>query len=143
MGLHTPTCRVYVAAASSEPDRARIAMDLVRSNPRMMLAYDWLADIEGEDTPDDQLSDEDRLMYAEVDLRGVLEADVLWLLSPEKATKGAWVEFGYAMGAGIPTIVVSGASSKAVIFCAKGREYRLDSEAFSAIDRFAREGELG
>lgn len=75
---------------------------------------------------DSQLTDADRIKYAQADLDGVLQADIVWLLAAnDKGACGSWVELGAALalretselrGPRRPEIVVSGLKWKRTIF---------------------------
>lgn len=127
---------VYVAGSSGDLERARTIMDLVRATPSLSLAHDWIAEFQAEPVSDDRLSRRDAVKYAAGDLSHVVRADVVWLLAPAKPTRGAWVEFGYALGlyGGLPSklIVVSGEYTQS-IFCALAMEFADDDAAFDAI----------
>lgn len=126
--------KVYVAGASKEPDRVSAAMRWLR-NAGHTITLDWLAAIEKAGAANEGLSDEDRRYYAAEDLAAVAEADVIWLLAPENASTGAWVELGYAIAirdcddksAGAPLIVVSGPARMRCIF-ASFANYETDTD---------------
>ena len=76
---------------------------------------------------DSLLTDADRIKYAQADLDGVLQADIVWLLAAnDKGACGSWVELGAALalhalvppGLGVagPIVVVSGPKNKRTIF---------------------------
>jgi hypothetical protein len=100
---------------------------------------------------DSKLSAEDRCKYALADLRGVLTADVVWLLvANTQQACGSWVELGaalacralresevsdpYPAGKGYPWIVVSGPKWQRTIFTEPAdAHFDTDEEAFRAI----------
>ena len=92
---------------------------------------------------DSQLSDADRIKYAQADLDGVLQADIVWLLAAnDKGACGSWVELGAALAmreirralvpAGLsvagPHIVVSGPKWKRTIFTQLADRWDEDDE---------------
>jgi len=93
--LDTNVLRVYVAAASAELRRAALAMDLVRHTPGLALAHDGVATILQHGSANAGLTDAVREAVATEGLAKVREADLLWLLCPNRPTVGAWVELGH------------------------------------------------
>ena len=94
---------------------------------------------------DSQLSDADRIKYAQADLDGVLQADIVWLLAAnDKGACGSWVELGaaqsarqlrVALGFGpSPIIFVSGPKNKRTIFTELADKlFETDEEALAYI----------
>lgn len=124
--------RVYVAGASREMDRCAAAMALVRELGGT-ITCDWVEAIRASGSPANEgKTDEERRADATEDLKGVSDADVLWLLAPEGTSAGAWTELGYALAlrsttrhheSGRPLrIVVSGRASARSIFAALADE---------------------
>ena len=92
--------KIYVAAASSEIDRAKRAMAALRAEG-IEVTSTWPEVIERENggvanqmhEPRDR-----RAAWAKTDLDQVYASDVFWLLLPErKPTAGAHTEFGFAL----------------------------------------------
>lgn len=114
---------VYVAAASSEWERAKLCMDWVREQPHLDLAYDWVADVIRERVEggrsDSDLTKEQQHRLAWKDMEAVKDCDVLWLLVPRNGeiTVGAWVEFGGALALQ-KRVIVSGGNVELHLFCA-------------------------
>lgn len=104
---------VFVAGASSEPERVRWAMDAVEREG-WFLALDWLATIEGAGTACEGLTRAARRAYAEIDAMALHDSDVMWLLASPK-TRGGWVELGLALAWRIP-VVSTGADSLRCIY---------------------------
>jgi len=79
-----------------------------------------------------------RADWSTTDLAEVASADVLWFLVPpaDKATRGAWLEFGYAVARHI-TLISSG-DTRQSIFTAMGIELETDEDAFYLITGFGR-----
>jgi hypothetical protein len=99
------------------------------------ITLDWLAAIEKAGASNEGLGDGDRRSYAADDLAAVEEADFIWLLAPENASTGAWVELGYALalrdridGRTRPRVAVSGPARMRCIFAALAN-YESDSDA--------------
>ncbi len=137
---------IYVAGSSRESDRVSGVFEMVRAAPQLRLAHDWLQIQAGESTPDDQLTREKAAVYADGDLSHVGIADVFWLLAPKEATRGAWIEFGYALALAAettrPVLIVASGRCEQSIFCALAAEYEEDIDAFSAIVDWATERAL-
>jgi nucleoside 2-deoxyribosyltransferase len=123
--------RIYVAGASKEPQRVRWAMDGVR-DLGCELTLDWLAVIDAAGAANEGLNDAERRKYARADLAAVRCADLVWLLAPDNASTGAWVELGYAVACGVP-IVVSGRARTRCIFASLGAEFDEDIDALAYV----------
>ena len=100
---------------------------------------------------DSALTHEERVSLSNLNLQGVLDADIFWLLAAnEKGSTGAWVELGAALAARRmrrefvaiahgeiferPTIVVSGAKARRTIFTELADNlFNTDGEALSHI----------
>ena len=108
--------KVYIAARSSEIDRAARMIQRVHDHPGLELTHDWVEDMRKEARPDESIPPVDARKYAQADLDGVLSADVLWLLDGAPGGAGRWFEFGAAVAAG-KRIVISGSPTSS-IFCA-------------------------
>ncbi len=101
--------KIYVACSSREIPRARAVMADLRAAGHE-ITHDWthhveqaLASGQSESMLDDDFCEE----AAHSDLDGVHRADVLVFLAPTETAKGAWIEFGYAMGLCDMPIVVA------------------------------------
>ena len=135
--------KVYVAASSAEIDRARawvVALDALE----IPVTSTWIdtIDLVGSGNPRDAHPSR-RRGWSETDLDQVESADVFWFLVPplDKPTRGAWVELGYALGClrfatgadrARRRVFCSGDTAQS-IFCAMGREFAADRDAFAAI----------
>jgi hypothetical protein len=124
--------RVYVAAASSEMDRAARWMDELEA-AGVEVTSDWVSIITTVGTANPrEASQSARREWAVDDLSGVVDADLVWFLAPEAApARGAYFEIGYAWGMGID-VVVSG-DTRQSIFCAVGEEFDDDLAAYEYI----------
>lgn len=132
--------KIYVAGAWVEKkERAEKWIAKLRE-AGFEITHDWTKD----DTPsttttDAQLPPGERKKRAEEDFKGVLTADLLWLLAPnERGASGAWTEFGIALGLRGTgrklKIVVSGRSWQRTIFTAlMDNGFENDEQAFNAI----------
>ena len=108
---------------------------------------------------DSKLTNESRRKYAEADLRGVLDADVVVLLAANsQGACGSWVEFGAALTArrlreerivegcgptidarATPTLVVAGLKNRRTIFTELADHLvDTDDEAFAIVERFSK-----
>jgi hypothetical protein len=133
--------RVYVAASSSQIDRAKDAMRILAEAGHEVTS-DWTRTIEdrGEANPADA-SFEERRDWAAEDVRGVAVCDVLWLLMPsDRPSFGAGVEFGFALGDGAIRTVVSGLCEASIFTALADACYDRDDLAFAA--EFAHGGVL-
>jgi nucleoside 2-deoxyribosyltransferase len=124
--------RVYVAAASSDLERAQHWMDELEA-AGVEVTSDWVQVIRAVGTANPRnASQEDRRDWVADDLSGVADADVVWFLAPQSApARGAYFEIGYAWGSGIE-VVVSG-DTRQSIFCAVGEEFDDDLAAYEYI----------
>lgn len=128
---------LYLAASSADIARAVHWRDKLQ-NYAVEVISTWIENVRrvGSGNPRDA-SHDDRRAWSLQCLAEVRAADVLWFLVPtvEIATRGAWLELGYAIGRGVarggPRIICSG-DTKQSIFCALGEEFELDQDAFAA-----------
>jgi hypothetical protein len=130
---------VYVAGSSSEPERVRAFMDAVQAIPGARLAHDWLAPIERGVPANEGLAMGARFGHASDDLAAIQHAHAFVLLAPEKPTRGAWVEFGYALAVfegGRDHVIVAGRGEQS-IFCALGVEVGSDDNALAYVRAIA------
>lgn len=123
---------IYVAASSKQLWRAKQAMAALRERG-YTISHDWVLDVEtvGSANPPDA-SDTDRETWAYADLKGVRTADAVWVLMPaENPSFGAGVEFGVALGCGIP-IIASGCNNTSIFtslaVCYDRDDQALDTE---------------
>lgn len=134
---------IYVAAASQEPDRVRNVFQLIKENPKLELAQDWLTMLESFDVSEDHLEHSVRKTQAESDLRALRRSPLVWFLAPVEITRGAWVELGYvtALKQFSPhyyKVVISGHGAQS-IFCALGEEVPTDEAAYARVCELADE----
>jgi hypothetical protein len=144
--------RVYVAGASAELERCERVIAALREGG-CTITMDWgaaMRALAALGICDAQLDDHEARRHAEADLDGIVTADVVLLLAPEAATRGAWVEFGYALGwargygeAPLRSLYVSGPGARQSIFtrCADAL-FATDDDAVSAIVRRVVRGPL-
>lgn len=123
--------KVYLAGAYTERAEISRYIALVR-NAGMEITFDWPVYVAGVGKADSDLTHEEAQQAAELDLKGVADADVFWLLIPKSNSKGSWVELGYALGLArmraelpregwpCPRIIVSGARAASIFTNAKG-----------------------
>ena len=135
--------RVYVAGASAELERCERVIAALRAGGCTITA-DWTPEMRGDHArgiSDAQLDDHEARRRAETDLDAVEDADVVLLLAPETATRGAWFETGYALGwargrgeTAVRSLYVSGSAARQSIFtrCADAL-FLSDDDAVSAI----------
>lgn len=107
------------------------------------LTSTWLAAVaanQGTGNPRD-ISREARAQYATADLHGLRQADIVWFLVPpvDQPTRGGWVEWGRAWSLACGqdgTALIASGDTKQSIFCALGREFESDVDAFVEIVQF-------
>lgn len=128
--------KVYVAGGSSAIDREVVFayMGKLRESG-VELTLDWVTIMACK--PDSELSDETLAAHAAADRDAIVRADVLWLIVPAYPSKGSWVEFGYALGAGKLTLV-SGDLRSCLFTQLAAATYRTHHEALEAIVERAR-----
>ena len=133
---------VYVAAASSDLDRAERWMRLLGAAD-IGVTSTWVDVIRAsglEGNPRDATQPQ-RRDWSDADLNGVRNADLVWFLVNNTApARGAYFECGYARG--LDKVLVFSGDTKQSIFPALGQEYAEDIDAFAAICRMAKNGAL-
>lgn len=102
------------------------------------VTYDWLDAIEQAGTSNDGLTEAEQRMHSRKDLSAILKSDLVWMLAPRSITRGGWVEFGFALGRSIPT-VISGVHRKKCIYHALAARSVQDSQALDAIEELLRD----
>ena len=137
--------KVYVAGSSAELDRCERVISALRAGG-CTITFDWAAQMRefaARGLCDAALDDHEARRCAEADLNAIVDADVVLLLAPEQPTRGAWVEFGYALGwargygeAPLRSLYVSGPAARQSIFtrCADAL-FLSDDDAVRAIVR--------
>ncbi len=134
--------KVYIAASSriEERNRVRLCMHALEAAPGLELAYDWLTPMQGRTTTrDSELSDSDAIDQARLCLKGVEDAEAVWLLAPNSPTRGAWVELGVAHSES--KLIVGSGDYRQSIFCQLADFlYEKDAEALAF---FVRRAEIG
>lgn len=126
--------KVYIAASSAELPRARLWRDRCVA-AGIEVVSSWIENVTkvGEANPRDATR-EQRREWTYQCLREIQLADRFWLLWPERPS-AALVEFGFVAGRWTSfalDVFISG-DTKRSIFCALGREYATDEEAFAAL----------
>jgi hypothetical protein len=138
--------RVYVAAASSEIERAEKWMARLReAGVEVVSTWPEVIRKVGAANPM-EASREERAGWASADLSELSSANVLWLLLPEKPTSGMWIEYGYGLcfGAvakeareagveGAPKFQIVSSGIERSIFTALAPNYESDEVAFEMI----------
>ena len=100
---------IYLSGASAELSLCEQWRDeLILSG--FILTLDWMRKIRNIGIADTHLDAEEQRHIARMDLQGVQDSEIFWLILPETShTFGAWVELGYALGLqDRPSIVISG-----------------------------------
>lgn len=99
--------KIYIAGASKEISTCESFRDRLRTAGHV-ITHDWMREIRECTVADHELTHEARHEYALMDLRGVLAADLLWVVCPDAKSVGCWVELGIALGCGRPMVALSG-----------------------------------
>ncbi len=121
---------VYVAAASSDVDRAAAVMSRLRRHG-ISVTSTWPEVVAKFGANPMESPRAERYGWAKQDLAEIQMADVLWLLLPgDKRTDGAHVEFGFAIATGKRLIVTGDERS---IFTAWADWYPSETDAINAI----------
>lgn len=139
--------KVYVAGSSAELERAERAIAELEA-AGIVVTSTWplnVRDQGGIANPTEAPRDL-RQRYSTSCLGQLRDADLLWVLVPDRAapTIGAWVEYGYAIAFN-KQIVFSG-DTRQSIFCSLGLEFASDERAHayivSAVDEELRSAQL-
>ncbi len=139
--------KIYVAGSSKELDRVEGVIARLRSAGHM-ITHDWTKAVRA--APDDHaITDEHARQCAEADVRGVYDADVVWLLIPEVKSEGAFFELGAAWGWRHPDIrsprrrlVASGNPTGRIFLWLPGIQRYPDDEAALEAIGWDRTGEI-
>lgn len=130
--IHIP---IYVSGSSREIDIVKPYVEKLK-----ILGYfiteDWTDKVQfpGEDF---KVSVGDRKQAATLEIRGVEEAIMFWLLVPEALSIGAWVELGLAIRS-CQYVIVSGPKIKCTVFTeAASHQFLTHEEAFLFFKRLA------
>lgn len=91
------TIRVYVAGASREAKQVEHYMTGLREHG-VDISHDWITLMKLAPVHERHLTPTARRRAAELDANAVRGSDVVWLMIPDEATIGAWVEFGIVLG---------------------------------------------
>lgn len=125
--------KVYVAGAMVE--RAERAIPVMRAlrEAGITITHDWTTDVQeysNAEQSDAGVPDDIRYRCAVLDMQGVKDADLVLLLAAnERGSSGSWVEFGIAIGRGVP-VIVAGEKARRTIFTSLAREiFPSDAEA--------------
>lgn len=124
--------RIYVAAASTDMDRAEPIMAALR-DLGFAIALDWITPMRAAyaaGTFDADLPDIDRQRVCLGAYAGVRRADLLWLLAPnENRGSMAWCELACAQNVGIRNIASGAQRRRNVATALCERTFEHDSEA--------------
>ncbi len=132
---------IYVAGASSEWEMVQKYIKALRG-AGLHITHDWteqVAAARAADRSDRDYSKEERRAYAEDDVNGVLRARLFWVLAPEGASTGAWVELGLALHDG-KIVIVSGDAQKCIFADLADFSFKTHEEAFGFLTREVRRG---
>lgn len=124
--------KIYVAGSSAETERAQ-KFTTALQQMGIQTTNTWIEEVvlHGGGNPD-SASPGDRRRWAQQDLKGVDDADGVWILLPTQYSHGAFFEIGYALAKG-KTIYSSGQCTPPSIFLSLTIQFETDLEAFCAI----------
>lgn len=139
------TLAVYVAGSSRRYDDVKEFMRQVETLEDVRITHDWTQSVAAAargGRPDHYLTDAQRCRFAQNDLLGVAQADVVVVLVRGPGI-GMWVELGYALGVAervgkmrAPEVIVVG-GDRLTIFTAPGvvsREVESELEALAMLE---------
>lgn len=126
---------VYVASATEQYALVEHFVDRLRL-AGIEISFEWTPDYKaGGFKPDAKLSDVHRRYIAKMDARGVRDADLVWVVTPELKEHGCgmWVELGLAI-AFDKRVVVSGPNARRTVFSELAEAcFQTHEEAFKYI----------
>lgn len=139
-----PRGKIYIAAWSEEVERARTWMAKARE-AGYEITCDWTPEVERFRSAGRAPTFEERLVAADVDMAGVLAADIVWVLCPATGGAGVHTELGIALGWNAAleafgnnvqddiNIIASGAHARNVFGAKATYFFDTDEEAFEHI----------
>ena len=98
--------KIYLAGASSDLAACEHWRDKLIAAGHV-ITHDWVSDVQAAiacGLRDHDHPPEERRAFALKDLRGVADADLVWILSSDGNSIGRWVELGFALAAARPLI---------------------------------------
>jgi len=127
---------VYVAGPSSEVRRCIAQIGRILDTRGLSVTYDWTAAVTRY-LAGDRFSRDELITYAQLDLAGVLNADLVWGLLPSKghASAGLWVEIGAALADADRMVLLSGVRSNCIFEHLADKYFPDDDAAFRWIKR--------
>jgi hypothetical protein len=143
--------RIYTAGASAQIDVIEDYNVRLRAAGHT-ISFDWTEKVRavGSASPDDPAI---RKEAALADLGGVETSEIMWLLQPENASTGAWVELGFALclkqmeplrtKATRPLVIVSGPSMKCIFSDLADHRFTNHEDAFTFITSIRAPADLG
>jgi nucleoside 2-deoxyribosyltransferase len=124
--------KVYVAGASAERSEVSKYMQLLR-DAGIEITLDWIAVIDAQGgAANEGMTGVQRHKAAKDDLKGVSDADIVWLIVPNNYSAGAWVELGYALGID-KTVIASGNYERSIFTSHCDCEFTLHDDALAWI----------
>lgn len=129
--------KVYVAGSSLELDRVDRAVAALE-NAGIIVTSTWPISVRDAGTGNPiGATREQRVNWTITDLAQVRAAELFWFLVPPRdvATRGAWMEAGYALAKG--RVCIFSGDTKQSIFSAVAYEYADDAAALMLILRLA------
>jgi len=132
--------KVYIAGSSKEISRVRKWIAALRA-AGYEITCDWTIDVEAAQKLGRLPTDEEAIPLAIMDMNGVLNATILWMLRPDTESTGVHSEIGIALGwneaikrfgVGEERLVTiaSGGNSKNIFSLLADRVFATDEEAF-------------
>lgn len=118
----TTPLKVYVAGSSKEREYRIIPIIRMLQKAGVVITHDWTVDMQQYSNASDsdrEVPDAIRIRCADDDFNAIRHSHYVLLMSPdERGSSGAWTEFGFACGQGVP-VIVTGEWRKRTIFTSK------------------------
>lgn len=123
--------KVYVAASQHDYLRARYAMSELKL-AGFTITHDWTVEVE--EHRDRPGSDDELYEAAQLDFRGVVDCDVLLVLTPVRQDWGCamWTELGIALDR-LKRCIITGPQRDRNIFARFGERYEYDRDGIDCI----------
>jgi hypothetical protein len=130
--------RVYLATSFENVLNARHWMNKLRG-VGIVITHDWTVAEKENLRGELEMPLEEQRQHAQADVRGVVTADVLWVITPPTGGTGCWFEMGVAYGTRSlhrhPEIIVSG--PRRTIFTSLMQHYESHDDAFAYLKHLA------
>src|ERR1700687_3221879 len=112
--------KIYVAGASREVETSVKYITKLKEMG-FEITHDWteeVLDYKKRGITDKELTNEEKYKFAKLDIQGIIDADIVWVILPENPVGvGYWIELGAALGLQLnykKKIVISGDYSRSI-----------------------------